>query len=316
MSFDPQQQQQQSLSEEIKRHRDSAARRNDEAAIELRAADEAGDWDRVLKCHQRKMRAGAQRELLAGAMDLVEHSGPIQRVLSQLEDNLARSRATVLATARAANATAASGQLAHEHQPPQFDQDWSNLSYALGQDLMLAHIVNFARYATQTPLTGGAALAQAVPVPSPWVEAQTDLAEELASLASIDESLKEQQQHWQVQRRSAIQDHDETLADRASDSLNNLGGQRDSVAEMIRILSRGRMESPAERRAAAVDLEELGAFGQAQQSAWQVVFSELIAERDVARGESANGFLNHANGYMVQALRASSLANSLRATFE
>lgn len=304
--------QQQLLFDELRRCHGSASRRHDEAAVELRAAEGQDDWNRVLKCHLRKMRAAGEQNLLVDAMGLIDSGASMQLAIAELERVLPRSRATVLTAVRSGNEKAALGHLAHDLRPPQFDQDWSNINFALGQELMLTHIVNFAKYATQAPPRGGTEHSSSASADVPWAQVQSRIQDEVRRLVEIRDSAADQERDWRERRRSGLQARDEKHVDRATDSLHNLSGQIEVVDEIIRIACRDSLESPSSREAAAEDLEELNAFSQVQKSAWQQVFWEAIEARDTQRGESANEFLNRAHGWRVLVVWGTSLARLLR----
>lgn len=304
--------QQQLLLDELRRLHRSASRRNDEAAVELRAAESQDDWNRVLKCHLRKMRAAGEQDVLVGAMDLTDSGVSIQLVVAELESVVPRSRATLLTTVRRGNEKSVQGRLAHDLRPPQFDQDWSNVSFALGQELMLTHIVNFAKYAAQAPPRGGIGHSYSAPAEVPWAQVQPRIQDEVRRLIEIRDSVADQERDWRERRRSALQHRDEKLVDVATDRLHNLSGQIEVMDEILRIACRDSLETSASREAAAEDLNELNAFSQVQVSAWHHVFWEAIEAKDVLRSESANKFLNRANGWRVMVDWGTSLSSTLR----
>lgn len=274
----------------------AATRRHEKAAQDLRDAEAEAAFDRVLLAHQRKMRAAGEQRIAEIVRPLADSEAVPLLVQANLDDLWERSVQQVSEVLCAA-------ALASERRPQAvpgplyLDQLWTNVYFALGQQVAVAMISD--SYASPTDQLGGSA-----------TEGES-LGEVVEMLERFRESAAQQSEERRVALLEASSHHDAGEADRLKDGLCNLDGQEAILDEILQIARKAESDPGVPVHQVVLDVQELLAFAQLQRDAWAKEFQAALAVRDVDRAECANELLNSANGQSLMADWARSVMDAV-----
>ncbi|WP_144061099.1 hypothetical protein [Agrococcus pavilionensis] len=263
----------------------AATRRHEMAAQDLRDAESVAAFDRVLLAHQRKMRAAGEQRIAEVVRPLADSDAVPLLVQANLDDLWQRSVQQVSEVLRAA-ALASERRPQATPGPLHLDQLWTNVYFALGQQIAVAMISD--SYASSTDQLSSPAKGES-------------LAEVIGMLERFRESAAQQSKERRVALREASNYRDLSEVDRLKDGLSNLGGQVAILDEILQIAKQAESDPSVPPDEVVLNVQELLAFARLQRDAWAKEFQLALAVRDVERAECANELLNSANGQSLMA---------------